>query len=160
MNGDAANQLRGRTIFLILSVVCALGVFLLWLAFGSAKTETITFTVINAQTGAAVTNVGVKVYRQKHPLLKELSEFTDRPLMDVEELRVSSKGVVETVGPHPKRLLSVSFTPGSNFAPLIFNRSPQGDHVSHPGELRSVLRPGRTNRITIALQPASEQAKP
>jgi hypothetical protein len=164
MNGNAATQPRGRTIFSIFSVVGALVVFLLWLAFGSAQKETIRFTVVNADTGAAVTNVNVTVYRQKHPLLKELSEFTDRPLVHFEERRVNSSGIVETVGPHRERLLSVHFRPDSNFAPVIFTRTPSGDSFSAPGY--SGLAAGmagqgaRINRITVALQPTLSSLKP
>ena len=164
MNGNAGNQPRGRTIFLTFIVVGALGVFLLWLAFGSAQKETIRFTVVNADTGAAVTNVNVTVYRQKPPFLKELSEFTDRPLVHFDELRVNSSGVVETVGPHRKRWLTVYFRPDSNFAPVIFTRGPSGDSFSapgYPGLAAGIAgQRARTNRITVALQPTLSSLKP
>ena len=101
-------------------VAGVLMVFLLWWAFGSANQETIRFTIVNADTGTVVTNVKVTAYRQKHPLFKALAEFTDGALVRVENLRTSSKGVVETVGPPSKRWLTVYFTPDSNFAPIIF----------------------------------------
>ena len=147
-------------MFLIFIVVGAVGVFLFWLAFWYAKKEMIRFTIVNADTGAPVTNVNVTVCREKHPLLRELSEFTDRPLMHFEKLRVSSSGVVETVGPHRRRLLSVAFTPDSNFATVIFTRRPEGDSFSAPGQPPFAIYTGRTNRITIALQPKSGEAKP
>ena len=143
-----------KYIFLIFTVI--VGALVLWLA----NRNTIRFTIVNADTRAAVTNVGVTVYRERLPLLKELAEFTDGPLMHVEKLRVGSNGVVETVGPPRKRMLSVSFTPDdSNFAPVTFTRNSSGDNFSGPGE-REFIATGRANRITIALQPKSREATP
>ena len=121
--------------------------------------ETVTFRIVNAQTGEAVTNVDVTQYRPKSILFEELLELLDWGRVRADKVSVSPTGIAQIDGLSEGGWVTVDFIPETNFGRVFFNRHKSDDYFSNPYNSETVKR-GKTNRVTIELTPLQKEAKP
>jgi hypothetical protein len=154
MNSEATERTRAPKKCFWIAWLCALALVIFFQALRRSDQNIMTFRIVNADTGEPVTNVVVTAEQPARGLVKELREmdWISGPLVGVEKPQVSCNGIVKIAGPARKSWLRVDFTPDSNFFPVRFFRSTSGDSFSGAGKPHRP-QPGRTNQITVALQP-------